>query len=428
MDRREVKVNYMARVEGETALDITINGNEVEDLQLKLYEPPRFFQAFLIGRHFEEVPDLVARICGICPVSHMLVSMEAIEDALNVVPSAETLRLRELLALSQWIQSHTLHTYMLAAPDYLGYPSAIEMASKHRGIVEQALRLKRLGNDLTVLIGGREIHPVTAIIGGFTYAPDKDAVMTMITRLKKAKEDVNDMIALAAGLPLPDFHRDMEFISLKGKNRYPILKGTLASNKGLEAPKEEYRQHIQERHVTHSNALFSSVKDRGSFIVGPLSRVNQNFSLLSPDAKKAASSNGLNYPSDNTFDSIPARALETMWAIDRSIELLQELNLRPDQAFIETKAGTGYGLHEAPRGLLYHYYRINKEGLIEDADIVAPTAHNAYNIEEDMRKMVPEMLDLSDAELTLRCEMLVRAYDPCFSCSVHALKVNIKRT
>lgn len=427
MGQRQVKVNYMARVEGETALDITINETEIEDLQLRLYEPPRFFQAFLIGRHFEEVPDLVARICGICPVSHMLTSMEAIEQALNVVPSAETLRLRELLALSQWIQSHTLHTYMLAAPDYLGYPSVIEMASEHKEIVEQALRLKRLGNDLTVLIGGREIHPVTAVIGGFTHAPDEDSVKTMITRLQEAKGDVGDMVDIAAGLSLPNFHRDMECISLKGNNRYPILTGTLASNKGLEASKEEYRQYIQERHVEHSNALFSSVKNRSSFIVGPLARVNQNYNLLSAHAKGAALRNGLDYPSNNSFDSIPARALEVMWAIERSIELLKELTFKADQVVVKTKAGTGYGLHEAPRGLLYHYYRINKQGMIEEADIVTPTAHNAYNMEEDLRKMVPEMLDLSDEELTLRCEMLVRAYDPCFSCSVHSLKVNLKR-
>jgi sulfhydrogenase subunit alpha len=427
MAQREVKVNYMARVEGETALDIAINGNEIENLQLRLYEPPRFFQAFLVGRHFEEVPDLVARICGICPVSHMLTSMEAIEQALGVIPTAETLRLRELLALSQWIQSHTLHTYMLAAPDYLGYPSVIEMAAEHKAVVEQALRLKRLGNDLTALIGGREIHPVTAVIGGFTHVPDMQAVKEMISRLEKAKKDVNEMVDIAGSLPLPQFHRDMEFVSLKGNNQYPVFTGTLASNKGMAASKEEYRQYIQEHQVDHSNALFSSVKDRGSFIVGPLSRINQNYGLLTTDAKQAARRNGLSYPSNNSFASIPARAIETMWALDRCLELLQELTLKADLAFVPTASGTGYGLTEAPRGLLYHFYRINKQGLIEEADIVAPTAHNAYNIEEDLKSLVPESLDLSDEELTLRCEMLVRAYDPCFSCSVHTLRVNLKR-
>lgn len=428
MTPREIKVDYMARVEGETALDITVQDKEITDLQLRLYEPPRFFQAFLEGRHYEEIPDLVARICGICPVAHMLASLEALEQALGVVPSPETLRLRELLALSQWIQSHTLHTYMLAIPDYMGYPSVIEMVPEHKAVVEQALRLKRLGNDLTTLIGGREIHPVTPVVGGFTHVPDREEVKTMISRFKKAKKDINDMVDIAANLPLPDFTRDMEMVSLKTDTQYPVLKGYLSSNKGLRATKEKYRRYIKERHVAHSNAMFSSITGRGSFIVGPLSRISQNFDLLSTDAKKAAERNNLVYPSSNPFASIPARAVETMWAADRCIELLEGLELKADQAPVKTAPGTGYSISEAPRGLLYHYYKINKKGLVEEADIVSPTSHNAYNMEEDLRSFVPNILDLSDEELTMRCEMLIRAYDPCFSCSVHCLKVNIHRS
>lgn len=429
MSQREVKVDYVARVEGETALDINIQDGEITNLQLRLYEPPRFFQAFLVGRHYEEVPDLVSRICGICPVAHMMTAMQALDQALDIVPSPETRHLRELLALSQWIQSHALHTYMLAAPDYLGYASVIEMVSEHKALVEQALRLKRLGNDLTTLIGGREIHPVTAVIGGFTHVPDKEAVKAMIARLKAAKKDVDNMVDVAANLPLPQFTRDLEWVSLKLDNRYPVIKGSLSSNKGLNAEKEEYREFIQETHVDHSNALFSSIVDRGSFIVGPLSRINQNFERLSPDAQAAARRNNLHYPSNNPFDSIPARAVETMWAVDRSIELLEGLKLKADQQPVsKTTLGSGYGLNEAPRGLLYHYYKVNRQGLIEEADIVSPTAHNAYNIEEDLRQFVPQILDLSDEELTLRCEMLIRAYDPCFSCSVHFLKVKINRS
>lgn len=429
MSLREVKVDYMARVEGETALNITVQDGKITDLQLRLYEPPRFFQAFLVGRHYEEIPDLVSRICGICPVAHMVTSMQALEQALEIIPSPETRHMRELLALSQWIQSHALHTYMLAVPDYLGYASVLEMIPEHKATVEQALRLKRLGNDLTTLIGGREIHPVTAVIGGFTHAPDREAVKAMIARLKAAKKDVNDMVDIAAGLALPQFTRDMEWVSLKLDNRYPVIKGDLYSNKGLHAEKEDYREFIQESHTDHSNALFSSVKDRTSFIVGPLARINQNFERLSPDAQAAARRNNLKYPSGNPFDSIPARAVETMWAVDRCIELLEGLKLKADQQpVVKPPLGTGYSLNEAPRGLLYHYYKVNRQGLIEEADIVSPTAHNAFNIEEDLRQFVPGILDLTDEELTLRCEMLVRAYDPCFSCSVHFLKVNIKRS
>ena len=302
MKEKKIKVDYMARVEGEAALDITVSNGEVADLKLNVFEPARFFESFLIGRKFDEVPEIASRICGICPVSHMLTSIQAVEDALEIVPSGETMRLRKLLALSQWIQSHTLHTYMLALPDYFGYQSVLNMIPEHRELVEQALRLKKLGNDLTVAIGGREVHPVTPVVGGFTHVPPKDVVKDLLKRFKEARKDAQNMVEITAQIELPDFTRDFEYVSLTSPpQEYPVISGIIASNKGLKFKKDEYRKNIHEVHVPHSNALHSFVKGRSSFMVGPLARVNLNYSLLAGEARRAAEKNGLKFPSMNPF-------------------------------------------------------------------------------------------------------------------------------
>jgi len=427
VNEKKIKVDYMARVEGEAALDITVSNGEIVDLKLNVFEPARFFESFLIGRKFDEVPEIAARICGICPVSHILTSIQAIEDALEIVPSGETMRLRKLLALSQWIQSHTLHTYMLALPDYFGYQSVLDMIPEHRELVEQALRLKRLGNDLTVAIGGREVHPVTPVVGGFTHVPPRDVIKDLIKRFKEARKDAQNMVEIAAQIELPDFTRDFEYVALTSPpQEYPIISGFIASNKGLKFKKNEYRKNIHEVHVSHSNALHSFVKGRSSFMVGPLARVNLNYDLLAGEARRAAERNGLKFPSMNPFYSIPARAVEVVHSIETCIDLLEDLKLKAEQIPAVPKDGTGFGIGEAPRGLLYHSYKINKKGEIVEADIVSPTAHNAFNIENDLKEFVPKFISLPKEEIQLKCEMLVRAYDPCFSCSAHFLKINIR--
>ena len=423
---KTIKVDYLARVEGEGALNITVSGGEIKRLQLKIFEPPRFFQSLLLGRKYDEVPDLVARICGICPASHILASIQALEQALDITPSEETLRLRKLLALSQWIQSHALHTYMLALPDYFGYASVLEMLPEYKSVVEQALRLKRLGNDITAAVGGREVHPVTAIVGGFTEVPDKETVKDLLKRLRAARQDALDMVELTAAMKIPAFNRDCEFVALGCANEYAVIDGILKSSRGMEVNKEAYRDQIQEIQQPHSTALHSSIKGRGSFAVGPLARVNLNWERLAKEAKSAAENNGISFPSYNPFASIRARALEMVHSIQSSIEILESLKLKAEQIPIKLKAGTGVGVKEAPRGLLYHCYRLDSEGYVEEADIVSPTAHNVFNIENDLKEFVPGVLSLPDDEMTLKCEMLVRAYDPCISCSAHFLKLNIK--
>ncbi len=422
---KQIKVDYLARVEGEGALDIKVKDGEIQSLQLRIFEPPRFFQGFLVGRKFDEVPGIVSRICGICPAAHQVTSIMALEDAMGIKVTRQTQDLRRLLALSQYIQSHTLHIYMLAAPDFLGYESVMAMAADYKPVVERALKLKRLGNDLTACIGGREVHPVTAAINGFTKVPAKKELEGFKQKLLAAKEDALETVKLVNTFPIPDFTRDCEHVALSQGSVYALNEGNLVSTKGLHISAWQYRSHIQEKQEVHSSALHSYVVGRNSFMVGPLPRVNLNFDLLSEDAKKAAAETGVSFPNFNPFYSALARAIELVDAVDQSIEIIDRLELREEDTSFEIKGGQGFALTEAPRGTLYHSYIINEQGIVEEADIVPPTAHNVNNMEKDLWQFVPGVLDLSHEEATLRCEMVVRNYDPCISCSAHFLKLNI---
>lgn len=444
--RREVRVDYLARVEGEGRLVITLQDRKVEKLVLDIFEPPRFFQGFLVGRHYSEVPEIVSRICGICPVSHQLTALQALEVALGVTVSEETRMLRRLLAVAQTFQSHVLHVYMLALPDYLGYPSVLEMAREEslRPAVERALRLKKLANDLTALVGGRAVHPVTAVVGGFTAVPGRDEVREAQRRLDEVEDDVWKTLRLVAGLELPQLRRgDMEQVALFHPQEYPVNDGELRSTRGLVATAATYRAAIEERQVPHSFALYSWVRGRGPFLVGPLARVNLNFPRLTLEARQAAEELGWEFPTDNPFASIRARALEIQYCWQESRRLLQwylnrlgelvasSMRERVKPQPVNVRAGQGAAVTEAPRGLLYHAYRLGRDGRVEEADIVSPTAHNVANIQKDLEVFVQDLLDqpedITDDELALKSEMLVRSYDPCISCSVHFLQTEIRR-
>ncbi len=425
--KQRIKVDYMARVEGEAALDVTVENGEITELSLRVFEPPRFFQGFLVGRKYEEVPEITSRICGICPVSHQLTAVAAIEDALGITPSYQTVRLRKLLALSQWIQSHTLHIYMLALPDFMGYESVMEMAHDHRETVEKALALKRLGNDLTAAVGGREVHPVTVVPAGFTRLPDPDLLSDLRERLEEAREFAADTVRLGAGISYPEFERPCEHVALRAEDEYAVLTGRLVSSHGLDVAPWEYRNHIREEHVPYSNSLYSYIRGRGTFMVGPLARVNLNFDQLSDAAREAARESGINFPSQNPYHNLVARAVELLHAIDECIEIIDGYEPFTQDRRYQVRAGKGYAITEAPRGTLYHAYAINEDGIVEEADIVTPTAHNVANMEQDLREFVPRVLDLDPEEATLQCETVIRNYDPCFSCSAHFLKFNVRR-
>lgn len=419
----------MARVEGEASLSLDVEDGQFKGMTLDIYEPPRFFQGFLIGRKFDEVPDIVARICGICPAAHELTAIAALESAMGIQVSQEVKDLRRMLALAQDIQSHALHIYMLALPDFLGYESALAMAAKHGEEVRRALRLKKLGNDFTELIGGRSVHPVTPVVGGFSHMPTRGELQAMGERLEAALEDAMATARLVAGLKLPEFIRgNVEHVALRHPTDYPVNEGRMISTKGLDISPAEYRQHIREWQLPPSHALWSTIIGRSCFTVGPLARLNLNMDRLSPKAREALALTGHSFPDFNGFASIIARAVELVQFIEDSLTLIRRYAGRPEEIVRQMRAGSGAAFSEAPRGVLYHSYAVNAQGIIEAADIVPPTSHNAHAMEHDLREYAPTILDLPEPEIALKCEMMIRNYDPCFSCSAHFLKLNLRRS
>jgi len=428
MKRRTIKVDYLARVEGEGALYVKIKDNTVVDVKLKIFEPPRFFEAFLRGRNFNEAPDITARICGICPVAYQMSAVHAMEDAFEVKIDGQLRALRRLIYCGEWIESHVLHVYMLHAPDFLGYPDAIQMAKVHPDIVQRGLQLKKAGNDLVALLGGREIHPINVRVGGFYKVPTRQELAPVAEKLKWARDAALETVRWTATLHFPDFEQDYEFVALRHPEEYPFNEGRLVSNKGLDISVHDYDNYFIEEHVQHSNALHSVHKGRGSYFVGPLARYNLNFDKLSPLTQETARSVGLSHVCRNPFQSIIIRSVEVLYACDEALRIIEQYE-KPDKPALEIQPHTavGYGCTEAPRGILYHRYRIDDEGMILDAKIVPPTSQNQKTIENDLWQFIPQHVKLSNDQLTLQCEQAIRNYDPCISCATHFLKLKIER-
>jgi coenzyme F420-reducing hydrogenase alpha subunit len=428
MTRKTIKVDYLARVEGEGALHIRVNGARVEEARLEIFEPPRFFEAFLQGRDLNETADIVARICGICPVAYQMSAVHALERALGVSISAPVRALRRLLYCGEWIESHVLHIYMLHAPDFLGYDGAVEMAKDHPAIVERGLKLKKAGNAIITLLGGREIHPINVRVGGFYRMPSRAEMATLSESLKWARDAAIETVRWAATLPFPEFHRDYEFVALRHADEYPMNEGRIVSSAGLDIAVDEYDDHFEERHVPHSTALQAALKARGAYFVGPMARFNLNRERLMPIARELATEVALEAPCTNPFKSIVVRALEVLHACDEALRIIADY-APPEQAAtaFEPVAGIGMACTEAPRGLLYHHYEVAADGTLVTARIVPPTSQNQATIEHDLRDFVESNLDLSDQELKWRCEQSIRNYDPCISCATHFLKLDIER-
>jgi coenzyme F420-reducing hydrogenase alpha subunit len=423
-----IKVDYLARVEGEGALYIKIKGGAVEDVRLKIFEPPRFFEAFLRGRHYSEAPDITARICGICPVAYQMSAVHAMEDVFGVKVDGQLRALRRLIYCGEWIESHALHIHLLHAPDFLGYEDAMQMAKDHRAIVERGLQLKKAGNEIIALLGGREIHPINVCVGGFYKLPAKGELLRLAEKLKWARDAALETVRWTATLDFPDFEQDYEFVSLRHPDEYPFNEGRIVSNRGLDIAVNEFDEHVIEEQAPYSNALHSTLKGRGAYLAGPLARYNLNFDKLSPLAREAAREAGLSSECRNPFRSIIVRSVEVLYACDEALRIIDEYEA-PDRAAVEIvpRAGVGYGCTEAPRGLLYHRYRIDEQGLITDAKIVPPTSQNQKRIETDLRQFVSGRIDLPKEQLTWRCEQAVRNYDPCISCATHFLRLEIER-
>jgi sulfhydrogenase subunit alpha len=425
---KTIRVDYLARVEGEGALYVKIKENKVIDVKLKIFEPPRFFEAFLRGRSFTEAPDITARICGICPIAYQMSSCHAMEDACGVKVDGQLRALRRLIYCGEWIESHVLHVAMLHAPDFLGYESAIHMAKDHPDLVQKALKLKKIGNELVAFLGGREIHPINVRVGGFYKVPTKSELQSLVEDLKWARDAAYDLVRWTSTLEFPDFEQDYEFVALRHPDEYPFNEGRLVSTKGLDIAIREYEEHFVEEHVEHSNALHSVIKGRGNYFVGPLARYNINFDKLPRSVQKAAKDAGLGPVCKNPFKSIIVRSIETLYACEEALRIISEYEM-PERPYVEVqpRAGVGCGCTEAPRGILYHRYRIDDTGTILDAKIVPPTSQNQKTIESDLWHFVPKNINLSKEQLTWKCEQAIRNYDPCISCATHFLKVEIER-
>jgi coenzyme F420-reducing hydrogenase alpha subunit len=424
---KTITVPALARVEGEGGLTVQLRGGKVADVKLRIYEPPRFFEAFLRGRDFREVPDITARICGICPIAYQMSAVHAMEAACGVTVGGPLRALRRLIYCGEWIESHALHVYMLHAPDFLGYESAIHMAADHGELVKKALELKKIGNELVILVGGREIHPVNVRVGGFYRTPSRNELRPIEEKLKRALALSLETVTFVAGLEFPAFERDYEFVSLRHPEEYPFNEGRIVSSKGLDIPVSEYEDHFGEEHVPYANALHSVHKGHGAYHVGPLARYSLNFDRLPKIAQEAAKTAGLGPVCRNPFQSIVVRAVELVFACHEALRIIGawEPPERPADN-VSPRDGTGHGASEAPRGLLYHRYRIDAAGLVQSAKIVPPTAQNQKTIEDDLMQFVPTMLDLPKDQLTWRCEQAIRNYDPCISCATHFLTLNLR--
>lgn len=425
---RTIKVDYLARVEGEGALYARVRDGAVEHVEFNIFEPPRFFEAFLRGRDFREAPDVTARICGICPVAYQMSAVHAMERALGVNLPAPLNALRRLLYCGEWIESHVLHMFMLHAPDFLGYDGAIDMARDHGEIVRRALRMKKAGNAIVAAIGGREVHPINVRVGGFYRTPSRAELLAIRSELAWSRDAAIEALRWLAGLPYPDFERDYVFVALRNGADYPMNAGRIVSNSGIDIDAATFEDVFEEMHVQHSNALHAQIKGGGKYLVGPLARYALNFDLLPPGLQELAKSTGLGPICRNPFKSLLVRGVEVAFAFEEALRLIDGYE-PPEQAAaaIEPSAGHGCWATEAPRGLLYHRYDLDEAGAITEARIVPPTSQNQPTIEDDVRGVLAASLHLSDEALQLRCEQTIRNYDPCISCATHFLKLTIDR-
>jgi len=416
-----VGVPYVTRVEGHGNIKVQVQNGVLEEVKFEVPESPRFFEAMLRGRSYAEASHITSRVCGICAVGHATASLKASEAALGVQPSDQTVLLRKLIFDGEIIESHVLHFYFLVAPDALGVGSVIPLASTHPDVVIRALRLKKLGNDIAGILAGRKIHPISMVVNGFTHLPRESELKELKQRLEGAIPDLRATVELFQSVSLPDFQRETEYLALHKPGEYAFYDGDIASSDGGITPAAQYRRVVKEKVVPHSTAKHCW-SQRDSYMVGALARFNVNHQQLRPLARQAAEALGLRAPSYNPFLNSVAQIVETAEAIEDAIETIDALltrGIRVEDSRVQVKAGLGVGAVEVPRGTLYHEYELDEKGRIVAANLVIPTGQNMANLEADMRAIVPTLLDRPQPEIELMLEMLVRAYDPCISCSVH---------
>ena len=428
-EQREIRIEVpvLTRVEGEGALELAAANGRIEELRLRIFEPPRYFEKFLEGRSYREIPDIVARICGICPVAYQMSAAQAIEDAFGVEIDAWARDLRRVMYCGEWIQSHALHVHLLAAPDFLGYPNSIALAADFPDEVRRGLTLQALGNDLIRLMGARSVHPVGVRPGGFHHAPSYEEVDALLGKLREAVPLAESLLHWVAGIELPEDPQSFVSVALHHPDQYAIEAGRIRSDQGLDLSVADYETRFRELHAPHSTALHALLDDQ-PYLVGPLARINLHHAQLG-QALDVLSETGIAFPSNNMFHSIVARAVEIYYAVHEAIRLLEGYRY-PDSPCVEVhpRAGVGYGATEAPRGLLWHRYEFDEEGLVRSARIVPPTSQNQARIEEDLKLSLERFgLQHSDEALRLRGETVIRNYDPCISCATHFLRIKVDR-
>lgn len=430
MSKRKIKIDVpsLARVEGEGALHLKIEKGTLQHLQFKIYEPPRFFEKFLEGRHYSEVPDIVARICGICPVAYQVSAVNALESLFAVELTPWIKQMRRLLYCGEWIQSHSLHIHLLALPDYFGEESVLGLAAKHPEEVKRGFAIQDAGNRLIQFLGGRSVHPVGLQVGGFHRAPSAASAAELLECIETVLPEAIAMAEWIAKVDFPDDQQQFDSVALTSFE-YPFEAGKLKSSSGLDITETEYEQHFKELQSPHSTALWS-LFDGDDYLVGPLARLNLNIDSLPPFLDELLTRLGNPFPSNNMFHSMLARAVEICFALNEAADILRHYVV-PDAPSVPVvvKAGVGCGWSEAPRGLLWHRYEVDAEGIIRAAKIVPPTSQNQARIERDLFESLNAFgLDKSDKELRLHSEKVIRNYDPCISCATHFLNFTTERS
>jgi len=422
----KVQIPYLSRIEGHAHLVVDTVAGEVVECQLEVVETPRFFEKLLVGRHYSEVAGLASRICGVCSHSHTLVSLMATEKAFGMEVSDQVTSLRRLLMHGEIIQSHILHLYFMAVPDYLGVNSLLAMAQSRRDLVSRALRLKKLGSDICEVIGGRPVHPVTTCVGGFYRFPEANELQRLRRQLAEALPDLEQTVELVAGLNWPDFSHQAECLALHDADGYPQFGDTLISSAGLQVPSDCYREMIREYVVPHSTAKHARINEE-TYLVGPLARLRQGYHHLSPLAREVADLLSLSPSTNNPYLAQGARLVEVLNCVEQSLSLIDHLlqdGLVYEAPVVTCNSREGVATLEAPRGVLLHAYSYDKKGFLTAADCVIPTAQNLANLEADLRARVPQIIDADPEQFQSELERLVRAYDPCLSCSTHLLTID----
>ena len=425
---RSFHVEGITRVEGEGTLHLTVHDGQVTDARLKIFEAPRYFEQLVVGRAPDEVIDITARICGICPVAYQISAAGAFESIFEVQIDPQVRALRRLLYAGEYIESHALHVYLLHAPDFLGYASAIDLAKDHRAVVEQGLALKKVGNALMALLGGRSVHPVSLRVGGFYHVPRRAELEALRPALANALTQAQATLDLVAQFQAPPFERPVRFVSLKHPAEYPLFDGRIVSNDGIDVGIGEWRAAFREEQHEGTNALHARTLSGETYQLGPSARVTNAADQLHPIAREALARIGLREEiARNPFWSIAARALEILHYCAEALEII-DAYLPPAAPFAPwtPRAGAAGWGSEAPRGILWHHYETDEQGLVRSAQIVPPTSQNQGQIEADLRAFAPAVLSLEHGEATRRLEQLVRSYDPCISCATHFLDLTVE--